>query len=206
VRALSHRIRGHFVSRLRQAWNDGTLSRIEDPAQVDAILNQLMGHDWVVSSKPAIARTDTLVGYLARSTHRVALSDSRILAIDEDDRVSLHYKDYRDERQKVLHLDGEELIRRSLLHVLPPGFMRIRHYGFLANRCRAKRVEQIREDIAAQDQAQQQACTESQRTGTQDRDPPPVPCPRCRTGRLQPHHRIEPRHHDGGGGWRSVAA
>jgi hypothetical protein len=75
VRALSHRLRGHLVGRLRQAYTDGQLNRIEDPAQVDAMLNRLMSHDWVVYSKPAIERTDTLVGYLARYTHRIALSD-----------------------------------------------------------------------------------------------------------------------------------
>ncbi len=199
VRALSHRIRGHLVSRLRRAWNDGKLSRIEDPAQVDAVLGQLMGHDWVVYSKPAIERTDTLVGYLARYTHRIALSDSRILGIDPDNRVALHYKDYRDGQQKVLQLDGEELIRRYLLHVLPPGFMRIRHYGFLANRCRAKRLAQIREDIAAQAQDQEQRRVQSQGT-PKPTEPPPVRCPRCRTGHLRPDHRIEPRRHDAGGG------
>jgi hypothetical protein len=150
VRVLARQLRGKRVAALRQAWHEGKLSRIVDPKQVDAMLDTLMRQDWVAYSKPAIARTETLIGYLARYTHRIALSDSRILAIDANNAVSLRYKGYRDhDRLKVLHLEGEELIHRYLLHVLPPGFMRIRHYGLLANRCRAKRLAQVRTALAA---------------------------------------------------------
>ena len=98
-----------------------------------------MGKEWVVYSKPCLGRTETVVDYLGRYSHRVALSDSRLLSFDGES-VELAYKDYRDGGQKTMTLTGEELVRRFLLHVLPKGFMRVRHFGFLANRCRARRL------------------------------------------------------------------
>ncbi len=179
VRALSRHLRGGFISRLRQALQDGRLPRIDDRKQADAILDRLMATDWVVYSKPCITHTETVVDYLGRYSHRIALSDHRILAID-DDHVQLDYKDYRDgNRHKVLTLSGEELIRRFLLHVLPKGFMRIRHFGFLANRCRARRLAEVhaaievppREDTSAD--PEEPACFDG------------YPCPFCRQGHLR---------------------
>jgi hypothetical protein len=88
--------------------------------------------DAVIISKPCLTRTETMVDYLGRYSHRIALSDARILDV-KDGQVDLAYKDYRDGRHKVMMLDNEEPLRRFLLHVLPKGFMRIRHFGFLAN-------------------------------------------------------------------------
>jgi hypothetical protein len=95
----------------------------------------------------------------------------------------LGYKDYRDGKKKVMRLDGEELLRRFLLHVLPKGFVRIRHFGFLANRCRAQRLGQIRQAIAEHAQAPEPA-GESADGGAPPSDEPRV-CPRCRIGRLR---------------------
>ena len=107
-----------------------------------------MATEWVVYSKYCLEHTDTVVRYLARYTLRIAISNARILAGD-DRQVTLCYKDkdYRD-RRKQLVLDGEEFVRRFLLHVLPKGLMRVRHYGFLANRCRRRRLAQIRQALA----------------------------------------------------------
>jgi hypothetical protein len=80
-----------------------------------------------------------VVAYLGRYGHSIALSHARILDF-ANGQVVLAYKDYRDGRNKVMRLDAEELLRRYLLHVLPKGFMRCRHYGFLANRCRHQRL------------------------------------------------------------------
>jgi hypothetical protein len=133
VRALSRHLRGGFVSRLRQYLQDGQLPRLDDPAQHEAMLSRLMAAEWVVYSKPCLTHTETVVDYLARYSHRIALTDGRILDLDGE-RVRLDYQDYRDGgHHKVLSLSGEELIRRFLLHVLPKGFMRVRHFGFLAN-------------------------------------------------------------------------
>ncbi len=157
---------------------DGRLERIEDPTQVERVLKALMATEWVVYSKPALAATQTVVDYLGRYSHRIALSDSRLLDFSGES-VAVAYTDYRDgDRRKVMTLSGEELIRRFLLHVLPKGFMRVRHFGFLANRCRAQRLAQIRTALAAPPTA---ASPEPETTPPFDG----YPCPTCRTGRLQ---------------------
>ncbi len=119
VRALARRFRGGFVSRLRSKLEAGGLERVRDPRHIEAVLDALEAHDWVVYSKPCLTHTETVVAYLGRYSHRIALTDARLLAVDEG-RVRLAYQDYRDgNRNKVLALSGEELIRRFLLHVLP---------------------------------------------------------------------------------------
>jgi len=192
VRALSRHLRGGFVSRLRQRFEDGQLPRFEQRRQVDALLDRLMASDWVVYSKPCLTHTETVVDYLARYSHRIALSDSRILDI-RDGQIQLDYKDYRDgNRHKVLSLSGEELLRRFLLHVLPKGFMRIRHFGFLANRCRRERLEAIRKALDAPPQPEASADAEC-----------PVsfdgyPCSLCRQGRLRITAILVPKRFEGG--------
>jgi hypothetical protein len=185
VRALSRYFRGHFVRRLRERARQGELSRIQDPKAVEAMLDALMGQDWVVYSKPTLAHTDTVVAYLARYSHRIALTEGRLLDFHEG-QVRLRYKDYRDHyRDKVLTLSAEELIRRFLLHVLPKGFMRIRHCGFLANRCREAKLAQIRQALG---QAQAQAQETEPRAGEHD----PYRCPHCGQGRLHIIARLMP--------------
>ena len=192
VRALSRHVRGGYISRLRQALRDGRLPRIEDPTQADDVLDRLMATDWVVYSKPCITHTDTVVDYLGRYTHRIALSDHRLFAIDGD-QVQLDYKDYRDsDRHKVLTMSGEELIRRFLLHVLPKGFMRIRHFGWLANRCRARRLAEVRAAIDAP----------PREDSAEDREEPApfdgYPCPFCGQGRLRITTVLAPQRLTGG--------
>lgn len=187
VRALCRHVRGGFVSRLRRAFQDGRLGRIEEPAQVAAMLDTLMATDWVVYAKPCITHTETVVDYLGRYSHRIALSDRRLLGF-ANGQVDLAYKDYRDGKNKVMQLDGEELLRRFLLHVLPKGFMRIRHFGFLANRCRAQRLGQIRQAIAAGRGEVSAAHGDEQDTHRHR-----WPCPHCRQGRLQVVGRLAAR-------------
>ena len=99
----------------------------------------LREHAWVVYAKKPFGGPQQVLDYLGRYTHRVAISNNRLAALEED-RVSFRYKDYaHGNRRKMLTLDTGEFIRRFLLHVLPRGFMRIRHYGLLANRL--KRVK-----------------------------------------------------------------
>jgi hypothetical protein len=189
VRALSHHVRGAFVSRLRQALEAGHLTRIKDAAQIDAMLDALMAIDWVVYSKPCITHTESVVAYLGRYSHRTALSDGRILAFT-DGQVELAYKDYRDGCNKVMNLEGEELLRRYLLHVLPKGFMRCRHFGFLANRCRGERLAQIRKAIEAEEACEPSAENDTSFDGW--------PCPHCHQGRLRVIALIAPRPWGGG--------
>ncbi len=191
VRALSRRFRGGFVSRLRTAFETGRLPRITDPREVKRVLDALMASEWVVYSKPCLARTDTVIDYLGRYSHRIALSDSRPCAFDGET-VDLSYQDYRDhDRRKVMALSGEELLRRFLLHVLPPGFKRVRHYGFLANRCRATRLETIRTVLAAPPPAPESAPAAAVPFDG-------YPCPSCGTGRMRIIGQLAPHRRDGG--------
>jgi hypothetical protein len=152
------------------------------------VLDTLMARDWVVYSKPCLEQPDTVVAYLARYTHRTALTDGRLLDL-EGDRVGLRYKDYRDhDRHKVLALSGEEFIRRFLLRVLPKGFMRIRHYGFLADCCRDAKLAQIREAIGRAEPE-----PEAKRSESDEGQPDAYRCPRCQQGRLQVVATLMPR-------------
>jgi hypothetical protein len=186
VRALSRRFRGGFVNRLRSAFEAGALPRLSGPVEVKRVLDALMATEWVVYSKPALARPETVVDYLGRYSHRIALSDHRLLDFDGES-VQLAYKDYRDgDRRKVMTLTGQELIRRFLLHVLPKGFMRVRHFGFLANRCRTRRLAQIRTALAAPPPERAPGSEAAAAMDTR-------PCPVCRSGRLRVTGQLAPR-------------
>jgi len=185
VRALSRHFRGRMVSALRSAAKAGELTGI-DPGTVSALLDALMGEEWVVFAKPCLAHNASLIGYLARYTHRVAISNARILGVDGD-KVHVSYRDYRDGGHKTLVLQAGELLRRFLLHVLPKGLMRVRHYGLLANRCRVQRLAQIRKLLAAPP-------PEPEPEAEQGHEPEPsCPCPVCRRGRMRPVREIPPR-------------
>ena len=95
-----------------------------------------MVNEWVVYAKPCASHTPAVIGYLARYTHRIAISDARIAAVDAPT-VQFSYQDSRENHvRRRMTLDGVEFIRRYLQHSLPKGLMRVRHYGFLANRTR----------------------------------------------------------------------
>jgi hypothetical protein len=177
VKALSRHFRGKMVSALRASAEAGELVRVTHPGEVGRQLDALMARDWVVYTKPCLNHTETVVEYLGRYTHRIAISNARILAVDKAG-VTIRYQDYRDGgRHKTMHLDGEEFVRRYLLHILPKGLMRVRHYGFLANRCRVAKLAQIREVLE-----QDEAVIES---GMAHGNEEGYPCPVCKTGRLR---------------------
>lgn len=150
VQALSQVFQKKYLEGLKTAYDGGELTlvgAIEDLAQpraFRALLSALYAKNWVVFSKPPFAGPERVLKYLARYTHRVAISNSRLVRL-EGDTVVLTYKDYRrDGEQRLLRLPAHEFIRRFLLHVLPDGFVRIRYYGLFANRYRAQRLEQCR--------------------------------------------------------------
>ena len=187
VRALSRLFRGKMVSALRDAEQKGELPRISAKREIDQTLDTLMAKQWVVYSRHCLTQAESVIDYLGRYSHRIALSNARLLGMDQG-KVKLRYKDYRDGRTKVMQLAPEELIRRFLLHVLPKGLMRIRHYGFLANCCRTKRLGIIREAIAKHEAADQDLDADRQRvTGhpVADGSAPSIPCPHCKTGILR---------------------
>lgn len=177
VKALARHFRGRMVSLLRESVSAGELPGFPCDGEVRAVLDGLMEQDWVVYTKACLHHTATVVDYLARYTHRIAITNARLLALD-DESVTLRYKDYRDgDRQKVMRLDGEEFVRRFLLHVLPKGLMRIRHYGFLANRGRETKLARIREALAVPGEKADDTARTAPERG--------IPCTRCRQGRLQ---------------------
>ncbi len=125
----------------------GDLATLADKPAFDAVLEPLRRSEWVVYAKRPFAGPEAVLAYLARYTHRVAISNSRLVALDEEG-VTFKWKDYRIKghgRLKTMTLDAAEFIRRFLLHVLPSGFHRIRHYGLIASTVRADNIERARQ-------------------------------------------------------------
>lgn len=146
VRVLGALFRGKFVSLLRAAFErgelrfQGALRDLGERRPFAACLDRAMQQQWVVYSKPPFGGPLQVLKYLARYTHRVAIGNRRILAID-DDGVTFRWRDRaHDNRPRTMKLRGVEFLRRFLLHVLPRGFQRIRHYGLLGNRKRAVKL------------------------------------------------------------------
>jgi hypothetical protein len=137
VRVLSRLYRGKYLAGLRQALTTGPASEeFESPEELSSWLAGLCAEEWVVYSQPPAAGAAVVLKYLARYVHRVAISNSRLVSVTEE-AVTFTYKDYRrGGREKELSLSGGEFARRFVQHMLPGGFVRIRHYGLLSNRGR----------------------------------------------------------------------
>jgi hypothetical protein len=155
VRLLSHRFRKSFLRSLLRAFRygalrfHGELRTLSDPAAFQALCHRTAAIDWVVHVKPPFGGPQRVLKYLARYTHRVAISNHRLRSL-QDGRVSFDWKDYADRsRTKTMTLDAVEFLRRFLLHVLPTGLVRIRQFGFLANRIRKHKLELCRTLLAA---------------------------------------------------------
>lgn len=143
VKVLSRVFRGKFVSGLRAAFRKGklrfcgNLQHLGEGKALGAFLRTLFRKDWVVYAKPAFGGPAQVLRYLGRYTHRVAISNHRLLDFDGES-VTFSWRDYaHGNQQRQMTVTAEEFIRRFLLHVLPQGFVRIRNFGFLANRHRA---------------------------------------------------------------------
>ena len=184
VRVLSRLFRRRFLEELEQAHRAGRLqffgefAALADAHSFDEWLAPLRKCEWVVYAKRPFAGPEAVLAYLSRYTHRVAISNSRLVAMDERG-VSFRWKDYRDKgatRRKTMTLDADEFMRRFLLHVLPGGFHRIRHYGLLANGARTASLARIRELL-------RQAVDTSAQTSGVDAEPecarPSFFCPHC---------------------------
>jgi len=146
VKALSKAYRGCMVSLLRKAYNQGELPKIANKTEVSKLLAEVMEKPWVVYTKACHGKPERVLDYLARYTYKIAISESRLIDMNEKS-VSFSWKDYRDYQHKTMQLTGIEFLRRYLQHVLPKGFMRIRHYGFLSNRYRKVRLAAIRKKL-----------------------------------------------------------
>ncbi|MFZ4539346.1 IS91 family transposase [Propionivibrio sp.] len=154
VRVLSRLFRRLFLEQFQRAFDAGdlhfyhALEELQAPAAFARYLAPVRKTEWVVYAKPPFGGPRQVLEYLGRYTHRVAISNNRLINF-ADDQVRFRWKDYRHEsRPKVMQLAADEFIRRFLLHVLPSGFQRIRHYGFLANRYRAVKLERCRQLLA----------------------------------------------------------
>ena len=151
VKVLSRVFRGKFLAGLKRLHGrkklccSGPSAALADPQQFAKLIRRLHRHDWVVYAKPAFGGPLQVLRYLGRYTHRVAISNHRLLTF-EADRVSFRWKDYaHGSKQGRMTLAATEFLRRFFLHVLPKGFVRIRHFGFLANRFRASRLALCRQ-------------------------------------------------------------
>jgi hypothetical protein len=151
VEALSRVFRGKFVAGLKHLYRRGELNcsghtaSLATPKQFAKLLRNVHRQDWVVYAKPAFGGPSQVLRYLGRYTHRVAISNHRIVSFDGE-RATFRYKDYaHGGKHRVMSLTGVEFLRRFFLHILPKGFVRIRHFGFLANRWRRARLAICRE-------------------------------------------------------------
>jgi hypothetical protein len=139
VRVLSRLFRGRFLYYLQKAHSagklkfQGSLQELDDLGNFEAFLQRCRKPEWVVYSKPPFGGPEQMLDYLGRYTHRVAISNHRLVGL-VDGKVAFRWRDYKDgNKQKLMTIDALEFIRRFLMHVLPRGFVRIRHFGFLAN-------------------------------------------------------------------------
>ncbi len=164
VRVLSRVFRGKFLSGLRALAGQGKVTLPD--------LGPLYAKDWVVYAKPPFGGPEQVLKYLSRYTHRVAISNHRLVKLAEG-RVTFRYHDYADSRkEKLLTLSAEEFLRRFVQHVLPKGFMKIRHYGLLASRHREARLRQARKLLLPK-----LALPGSPATGIEPAEP--ARCPAC---------------------------
>jgi Putative transposase/Transposase zinc-binding domain len=194
VRVLSRVFRGKFIAGLRAAFKrgrlrfPGRLAALARPGRFDRLLAETVRTEWVVHAKPPFGGPATVLKYLARYTHRAAISNHRLVSL-VDGQVTFRWKDYaHGGRQGTMTLTAVEFVRRFLRHVLPVSFVRVRHYGLLANRHRREKLARCRELLGM-------AVTPQAETAPADPDPVPPPgreaavtptrvCPRCGAGRM----------------------
>ncbi|SPE38429.1 hypothetical protein SBA6_890003 [Candidatus Sulfopaludibacter sp. SbA6] len=190
VKVLSRRFRKRFLIHLRRAFRKGKLQfhgeleSIAQPAAFEALCRKAGQLKRVVYAKRPFGGPEQVLRYLARYTHRVAISNRRLLSLT-DGRVAFEWKDYADGNQtKTMTLEAVEFIRRFLLHVLPSGFVHIRHFGFLANRKRKEKLALCRSLLSARQTVIGASAGSSSDGYSATQEPAPHRCPVCKTGRM----------------------
>lgn len=194
VHILSTVFRGKLLAALEQAVASGRIeASLGSGVRVASLLRRAARPRWVVYAKPPFAGPEQVLTYLGRYTHRIAISNERIVSM-EGDQVTFHYRDRANgNRRKSMTLPAAAFLRRFLLHVLPPGLVRIRHYGFLANSVRRKRIALCRRLLGVPTESAPPAPSESweeillRLTGKDV-----TCCPRCRAGHLRTTRVIKP--------------
>jgi Putative transposase/Transposase zinc-binding domain len=184
VRVLSRMFRGKLLAFLKQSYRRnqlcfaGKLAELSTPRAFHSLLGTLRRKEWVVYSRPPFGGPEHVLKYLARYTHRVAISNGRLLSLDNG-QVRFRWRDSRhNNRSSVMKLDAVEFIRRFLLHVLPAGFVKIRHFGLLANRNRRQALALSRLHLCAPAEDPSTLLTEQQKSALSRS------CPLCKCGTL----------------------
>jgi hypothetical protein len=199
VKVMSRMFRGKYLYYLKKAYEAGKLvfpGKIKDLESKEAFnkfCSGLYEKEWVVYCKPPIKNSEDVIDYLGRYTHRVAITNDRILKV-ENDQVTFKYRDRQDnDKVKLMTLDVFEFIRRFLYHILSDGFMKIRHYGILSNRHKSGKLKTCRELLGVKEESHQNKEKESwedllyRLTGVDPRI-----CPYCKKGRMIQKQRIHP--------------
>jgi hypothetical protein len=188
VRVLSRRFRRLYLTGLEQLYAQGQLSlmgrcrELAEPTPWQRLLATLGAQEWVVYAKEPLQDPQHVLTYLARYTHRVAISNHRLVAL-EDGQVTFRYKDYqRGHRLRTLTLEAVEFLRRLMLHVPPHGFQRLRHFGFLANRVRQAKLAQCRTLLGHATRPLVQEVTVDREVPAGE---PGTLCPVCQHGHMQ---------------------
>ncbi len=186
VKILSIVFRGKLLSSLEAAWTSGELLTPQDGG-VPTLLAAAARKNWVVYSKPPVAGAEQVIDYLSRYTHRIALSNERLVAM-KDDQVSFRWKDRaHGNQEKLMTLNALEFLKRFLLHVLPRALVRIRHYGFMANAVRRREIGRCRELLELPTPSPSAAVIRSetwQETLLRITGKDVTCCPRCKKGRM----------------------
>jgi len=195
VRVLSRLFRGKLLDGLKKAASTGQLrfggstKHLADPQTFTRWIASLYKQDWVVYCKPPFGSPEQTLKYLARYTHRVAISNQRLVSMDER-RVTFRYRDgSRGDKTRTMTLDTSEFLRRFLLHVLPKRFVRIRYFGFLANCHRKKKLARCREllgeiEVELPLDPDEDEAPDGDGDSATDRTKPGCRCPVCKTGRM----------------------
>ncbi len=190
VKVLSRLFRAKFVAYLKTAFRDGKLGfhgelkSLSERRNFVEWLSPVAGTEWVVYAKPPFGGPRQVLKYLARYTHRVAISNQRLISL-ENDRVTFRWKNYaRGNQPATMTLHAVEFVRRFLLHVLPRGFVKVRHFGLLANRGRRRNLALCRKLLVASSSARDfhpahDRLADQMETDQRDR------CPRCRAGHMR---------------------
>jgi hypothetical protein len=196
VQALSRVFREKYLAGVQQAWAAGKLlvpdrlALLTEPTAFAEFLRPVAAKDWVVYTQPPWAGPEKVLDYLSRYTHRVAISNHRLRRL-EDGHVTFNYRDRRDhDRVKQLTLPAAEFIRRFLLHVVPQGFCRIRHYGFLGSRHKEQRLARCRELLGQPVEAIPELPRGSCALLLQLTGIDVTRCPCCGAGRMVPVERL----------------
>jgi len=191
VRVLSRRFRRLYLAGLEHLYGQGPLTltgrcrELAEPAPWYQFLADVRDKEWVVYAKEPLPEPQHVLTYLARYTHRVAISNHRLMAL-ENGQVTFRYKDYqRGHRLRTLTLEAVEFLRRLMLHVPPHGFHRMRHFGFLANRVRQEKLAQCRTLLGHVTRLHaQEAAVDLKMSEVSGGEPGSV-CPVCQHGRMQ---------------------